>query len=99
MTFKRKLFNFCHGSMAELFRQTNEPVKCYNFGDRQKMNQKLLMSDIVHTTISPAQGAVICQKQRFLLHLQGEALNRGLFFADPLPSLLGAVSGKISEIR
>ncbi len=29
----------------------------------------------------------------------GGALNRGLFFADPLPSLLGAVSGKISEIR
>jgi hypothetical protein len=32
-------------------------------------------------------------------HIQGGALNRGLFFADPLPSLLGAVSGKISEIR
>ncbi len=29
----------------------------------------------------------------------GWALNRGLFFADPPPSLLGAVSGKISEIR
>jgi hypothetical protein len=33
------------------------------------------------------------------IYLQGEALNRGLFFADPPPSLLGAVSGKISEIR
>ncbi len=33
------------------------------------------------------------------LHVQGGALNRGLFFADPLPLLLGAVSGKISEIR
>jgi hypothetical protein len=32
-------------------------------------------------------------------HVQGGALNRGLFFADPPPSLLGAVSGKISEIR
>jgi hypothetical protein len=32
-------------------------------------------------------------------YVQGGALNRGLFFADPLPSLLGAVSGKISEIR
>ncbi len=31
--------------------------------------------------------------------LQGEALNHGLFFADPPPLLLGAVSGKISEIR
>ncbi len=31
--------------------------------------------------------------------LQGGALNRGLFFAGPPPSLLGAVSGKISEIR
>ncbi len=31
--------------------------------------------------------------------VQGGALNRGLFFADPPPSLLGAVSGKISEIR
>jgi hypothetical protein len=35
----------------------------------------------------------------FFLHIQGEALNRGLFFADPPPSLLGAVSRKISEIR
>jgi hypothetical protein len=32
-------------------------------------------------------------------YIQGGALNRGLFFADPPPSLLGAVSGKISEIR
>ncbi len=32
-------------------------------------------------------------------HVQGGALNRGLFFADPLPSPLGAVSGKISKIR
>jgi hypothetical protein len=32
-------------------------------------------------------------------HVQGGALNRGLFFADPPPSLLGAVSGNISEIR
>ncbi len=31
--------------------------------------------------------------------IQGGALNRGLFFADPPPSPLGAVSGKISEIR
>jgi hypothetical protein len=31
--------------------------------------------------------------------IQGGALNRGLFFADPPLSLLGAVSGKISEIR
>jgi hypothetical protein len=31
--------------------------------------------------------------------IQGGALNRGLFLADPPPSLLGAVSGKISEIR
>ncbi len=31
--------------------------------------------------------------------VQGGALNRGLFVADPPPSLLGAVSGKISEIR
>jgi hypothetical protein len=30
--------------------------------------------------------------------IQGGALNRGLFFADPPLSLLGAVSGKISEI-
>jgi hypothetical protein len=29
----------------------------------------------------------------------GGALNRGLLFADPPPSLLGAVSGNISEIR
>ncbi len=33
------------------------------------------------------------------MYVQGGALNRGLFFADPPPSLLGAVSGKISEIR
>jgi hypothetical protein len=31
--------------------------------------------------------------------VQGGAVNRGLFFAGPPPSLLGAVSGKISEIR
>jgi hypothetical protein len=31
--------------------------------------------------------------------IQGGALNRGLLFADPPPSPLGAVSGKISEIR
>ncbi len=31
--------------------------------------------------------------------IQGGALNRGLFFADPPSSLLGAVSGNISEIR
>jgi hypothetical protein len=31
--------------------------------------------------------------------VQGGALNRGLLFADPPPSPLGAVSGKISEIR
>jgi hypothetical protein len=31
--------------------------------------------------------------------VQGGALNRGLFFAGPPPSLLGAVSGNISEIR
>jgi hypothetical protein len=31
--------------------------------------------------------------------IQGGALNRGLFFADLPPSLLGAVSGNISEIR
>jgi hypothetical protein len=30
--------------------------------------------------------------------VQGGALNRGLFFAGPPPSPLGAVSGKISEI-
>jgi hypothetical protein len=35
----------------------------------------------------------------FVIHIQGGALNRGLFFADPPLSLLGAVSGKISEIR
>jgi hypothetical protein len=33
------------------------------------------------------------------LNIQGGAVNRGLFFADLPPSLLGAVSGKISEIR
>jgi hypothetical protein len=32
-------------------------------------------------------------------YIQGGALNRGLLFADPPPSLLGAVSGNISEIR
>jgi hypothetical protein len=32
-------------------------------------------------------------------YVQGGALNRGLLFADPPPSLLGAVSGNISEIR
>jgi hypothetical protein len=31
--------------------------------------------------------------------IQGGALNRGLLFADPPLSLLGAVSGNISEIR
>jgi hypothetical protein len=31
--------------------------------------------------------------------VQGGALNRGLFFAGPPPSPLGAVSGNISEIR
>ncbi len=34
-----------------------------------------------------------------IICIQGGALNRGLFFADPPPSLLGAVSGKISKIR
>ncbi len=38
-------------------------------------------------------GMYICR------YVQGGALNRGLFFADPPPSLLGTVSGKISEIR
>jgi hypothetical protein len=33
------------------------------------------------------------------IYIQGGALNRGLFFADPPPSLLGAVSGNINEIR
>jgi hypothetical protein len=33
------------------------------------------------------------------IYVQGGALNRGLFFVDPPPSLLGAVSGKISENR
>ncbi len=49
---------------------------------------------------------VICFEDDILtfllfLHIliQGGALNRGLFFADPPPSLLGAVSGKISEIH
>jgi hypothetical protein len=32
-------------------------------------------------------------------HLQGGAVNHGLFFAGPQPSPLGAVSGKISENR
>jgi hypothetical protein len=36
---------------------------------------------------------------KHVFNLQGGALNRGLFFADPPPSLLGAVSGKISKIR
>ncbi len=31
--------------------------------------------------------------------IQGGAVNRGLFFAGPPPSPLGAVSGKNSEIR
>jgi hypothetical protein len=38
-------------------------------------------------------------KPEFGSNIQGGALNRELFFADPPPSLLGAVSGKISEIR
>jgi hypothetical protein len=33
------------------------------------------------------------------MYIQGGAVNRGLFFADLPLSLLGAVSGKISEIR
>jgi hypothetical protein len=33
------------------------------------------------------------------MDIQGGALNRGLFFADPPPSLLGAVTEKIIEIR
>jgi hypothetical protein len=33
------------------------------------------------------------------IDIQGGALNRGLLFADPPPSLLGAVSGNISEKR
>ncbi len=37
--------------------------------------------------------------RKVILYIQGGALNRGLFFADPPPSLLGAVSEKISEIR
>ncbi len=36
---------------------------------------------------------------KILNDIQGGAVNRGLFFADPPLSLLGAVSGKISEIR
>jgi hypothetical protein len=35
----------------------------------------------------------------YTIYIQGGAVNRGLFFADPLPSPLGAVSGKISENR
>jgi hypothetical protein len=31
--------------------------------------------------------------------IQRGAVNRGLFFADPPPLLLGAVSGKISELK
>jgi hypothetical protein len=32
------------------------------------------------------------------IYIQGGALNRGLFFAGPLPLPLGAVIGKISKI-
>ncbi len=39
------------------------------------------------------------QFERAVKYIQGGALNRGLFFADPPPSLLGAVSGNISEIH
>jgi hypothetical protein len=33
------------------------------------------------------------------LHIQGKAVNCGLFFADPPPPPLGAVSGKMNKIR
>jgi hypothetical protein len=33
------------------------------------------------------------------MYIQGGAVNRGVFFVDPPPSLLGAVSGMISKIR
>jgi hypothetical protein len=40
---------------------------------------------------------LLCILPTSYLYLQGGALNRGLLFADPLPSPLGAVSGNISE--
>jgi hypothetical protein len=47
------------------------------------------------------QGEGLVNRAVFMkvLYVQGGALNRGLFFADPPPPLLGAVSGKISEVR
>jgi hypothetical protein len=47
--------------------------------------------NIMFRTFAPGRG--------WGVHVQGGALNRGLFFAGPPPSPLWAVSGKISEIR
>ncbi len=52
-------------------------------------------SEKIPTMITTNDGT-ICMKN---IRVQGGALNRGLFFAGPLPSPLGAVSGKISKIR
>jgi hypothetical protein len=50
-----------------------------------------------HSLTSPPRGSALAGAAG--QPIQGGALNRGLFFADPPPSPLGAVSGKISEIR
>jgi hypothetical protein len=49
----------------------------------------------VHLKIDSCESTLLLYNSQ----LQGGALNRGLLFADPPPSLLGAVSGNISEIR
>jgi hypothetical protein len=57
------------------------------------------------TALNPRSSLQLCithisvkNKEAHVL-VQGGAVNCGLFLADPPPSLLGAVSGKISKIH
>ncbi len=62
------------------------------------MSEKTLYDKISSQTQSASFIKVLWFPSIFII-VQGGAVNRGLFFADPPLSLLGAVSGKISEIR
>jgi hypothetical protein len=65
------------------------------------VNQRKQISFSISVCSKQTEGAIFrtCLMPFQYMYIQGGALNRGLFFADPPLSLLGAVSGKISEIR
>ncbi len=54
---------------------------------------------MVPSVPEPREDGLHCILSQLGPFIQGGALNCGLFFAAPPPSLLGAVSGKISGNR